>query len=99
MLCLLYLGLLNGGDLLRLLIIALLAVVEISLAVVPVCKRFRRIWAAGPILLAAAGGVLLICLHTVWRGWNAMGPLALVSCELMILALPGLLLGHFLKRN
>ena len=97
MLCLLYLGLLNGGDALRLLVIALLAAVEIGLVVMPARKSFRRFWAVGPALLAAVGGVLLICLHTVWDGWNAMGPLALVAYELLALALLSPLLGWFWK--
>ena len=99
MLCLLYMGLRNGGDALRLLVIALLAAIEIGLVVMPARKSFRRFWAVGPALLAAVGGVLLICLHTVWDGWNAMGPLALVAYELLVLAILGFVLGLFTKHR
>lgn len=99
MLSLLYLGLRNGGDPWRLLLVILLAAVEVALFLMPLLKPFRRFWAAGPALLGGAGGLLLILLHTVWRGWNAMGPLALVAYELLALALLSLLLGRFWKRK
>lgn len=99
MLSLLYLGLRNGGDPVRLLVVAVLAAVEAGLFLMPRLKPVRRFWAAGPALLGAAGGLLLILLHTVWHGWNAMGPLALVAYELLALALLSLPLGWFLKRK
>lgn len=99
MLSLLYLGLRNGGDPVRLLVVAVLAAVEAGLFLMPLLKPVRRFWAAGPALLGAAGGLLLILLHTVWHGWNAMGPLALVAYELLALALLSLLLGWFWKRK
>lgn len=99
MLSLLYLGLRNGGDPWRLLLVILLAAVEMGLTLIPIIKPFRRFWVLGPALLGVAGGVLLILLHTVWHGWNAMGPLALVAYELVALALLGLLAGRFWKRK
>lgn len=99
MLSLLYIGLLNGGETRSILLAVLLAAVEVSLFLIAILKLFRRVWAFGPALLGVAGGVLLICLHTVWRGWNAMGPLALVAYELLGFAILGLLLGGFLKKR
>lgn len=99
MLFLLTIGLLNGGEPLRLLGILLLAAVEIALFLTAVLEWFRPFWVVGPVLLALVGGILLTCMLTVWRGWNAMGPLAAVAYELLGLALLGVFLGLFTKRR
>jgi len=44
MLSLLYLGLRNGGDPWRLLLVILLAAVEVALFLMPLLKPFRRFW-------------------------------------------------------